>query len=289
MKKLSLVTSILALLSLLAFNAHAVQFDLNLSTLDANYGNYTDIFRIQVDGFADVNQSFGDDGIFNDGDTFTETTILQEISYKKSLLGSNQYFDGLEDEGKFLYLYGAGLTGEAYNVTASDPTDLTTYLFNYSFDPGIGDIGIYIDVDDGNLDHNAATAELVAKFSLTKGDGAALDGFLGGLAQAGTTRLTGEFLDITPDNVWKALGLDLGDLPAGYAAFAQLNTTNQVIVGPDVYLQRDAQGQLIPGGFTAIINSTGHMDVSVVPEPSTFVLLSGGLLGLAYFARRRKK
>lgn len=287
MKKMMMA---LALIFLIGANAHALQFTLDLSTINGSYGTYSDVFRVNVDGYANVNQSFGADKIFNDGDTFTESTILQTISYKESLTGSNMYFNSLASEGKFMYLYAEGLTGTAYNVQYGTPGDLTSVTFDYSFDAGSGDIGIYIDDDSGTLSHNLATAELVANFSLVRGDGAGDDGFLGGLANAGSTRLTGQFLDSTPDNVWIADFLDLGNLPAGYTAFASMNTTNQVIDGPNLYgLNIDGEGNIFADGFTATINSTGHFDVSVVPEPSTLILLGGGLVGLGFYARRKKK
>lgn len=282
--KLSLFAFLLITLTSFLGTAYAVQFSLDLSTINANYGTYEDIFRINVDGFAEVDQSFGDNNIFDDGDTFTEMTLLQEISYKNSLAGSNKFFTDLATEGKIMYLYAAGLTGYADVISASDPTDLATYVFDYYFNPGVGSIGIYIDNDTGSLEHNAGTAELVASFSLESGDGAGADGFLGGLDNAGTSRLTGEFLSGTPDNVWEAAGLDLGNLPAGYAAFAELNTTNQAVAVAQY--DSDSDGKF--DGFEATINSTGHMTVNVVPEPGTFLLLGIGLLGVANISRRKR-
>jgi fibronectin-binding autotransporter adhesin len=54
-------------------------------------------------------------------------------------------------------------------------------------------------------------------------------------------------------------GLDVGSLPAGLAGFIDLSTPNQV-----------------------------NLDVVAVPEPSTLVLASIGLLGLSWAVRRRR-
>lgn len=291
MKKFRFLLSIIAIVAIFGLlnNASALQFDLDLTPIDPDYGTYNDIFRINVDGFANVNQSFGADNVFNDGDIFTETTILQEISYKNSLGGSNKFFLDLAAEGKYMYLYGENITGYVDNVSATNPMDFSTYTFDYIFNPNSGSIGMYIDTDSGSLSHNAGTAELVASFSLFSGDGAGEDGFLGGIENAGTTRMTGEFLAATPDNVWLAAGLDLGNLPPGFAAFAQLNTTNQVIEFELYgYFDQDLQA-FIAQGFNSVINSTGHMTVNVVPEPTTMLLLGLGLIGIAAVSKKRTR
>jgi hypothetical protein len=282
-KKIIFSVFLLSLFILFNSQSYAVQFNVDLTTVDGSYGNYTDIFRIQVDGYSLANQSFGADHMFNDGDTFTETSIFQKISYKTSLFAPNSYFTALEDAGKIMYLYGEGISGYAHNVTFTDPLDLSTYTFDYIFDPGSGeDLGIYIGDNDGTLDYNPADTK-IADLYLVSGDGAGDDGFLSGLPNAGTSRITTKFLDSTMDDVWSALGLDLGDLPDGYTAFLDLNTTNQLI--GDVEFYGTFPG--VPDGFEALINSTGHATVSVVPEPATMLLLGTGILGIAILTRRK--
>lgn len=287
MKKLLFL---LCTMFLFAVNAQAAPFTLDLTTIGGSYGTYEDIFRINVDGFASVDQSFGADGIFNSGDTFKEMTLLQEITYKQSLSGTNLPFADLAAAGKMLYIYAEELTGVAQDVVFGTPGVLASAEFTYLFDTG-APVGMYIDDIASTLSHNAFTAQLVGSFSLYAGDGAGSDGFLGGLDNAGTSRLSGQFLADTPDGVWLMDPLDLGALPTNYSAFAELNTTNQVIGGVSLYdVIVDAGGNVISvGGFTADVNSTGHFAVNVVPEPSTFLLLGGGLLGLGFMARRKKK
>ena len=41
--------------------------------------------------------------------------------------------------------------------------------------------------------------------------------------------------------------------------------------------------------FTMDVTHDGSIEFNVVPEPSTFLLLGGGLMGLGFYARRRKK
>jgi len=272
---------LIAGLALVPGSASAVQFDLDLNTITAGYGDYTDIFRIQIDGFSSVTQDLGADGIITVGDTFSEMSLFQLISYKHFLGDGNSFFTGLSSQNKQMYIYAQDLSGYVSNVSAVN-------VFDYVFTNGTN-LGIYIGAA-GALGYTAGD-ELVASFTFNKGDGAASDGFLGGIANSGSTRITWDFDNSTPDAVWEALGLDLGNLPAGLGAFAEFNTTNQLILPTLVYYDSNDNPvdptQTQAAYFKADVNSTGHMTVNVVPEPGTLALFGFGLIFLSGVVRKQ--
>lgn len=253
----------------------ADQFNLDLSKIDPSYGTYNDIFRIQADGYSILDQKYGNDYTFSDGDEFTETSILQKLSYKNSLQGTKQEFSGLKAAGKIMYLYAKDLAGTVSNVQGTGAN--TT--FDYSFYAGSGsDIGVYIADDTGSLVHDEANAVKIASLVLEAGNGSGADGFFGGLPNAGTTRMKFRVLPETQDGVWTVGQYDLNN----NGLFA-INTTNQVITRQEYDKNNDGKFE----GFDANINSTGHLEVSVTPEPATMALLGFGLLGVAGVSRKK--
>jgi hypothetical protein len=266
-----------ATLALASGSAFATQFNMNLDTITAGYGNYTNIYAAQYNGNSAVTQDYGPNGVFSNGDTFTERSFFQEITYTHSDTGTSQALSGLSSylPPKILFIYAGTLSGTVNNVQASG-------AFNYTFNSGT-DIGMYIADDTGALPTSLPVgAQKVADLSFVKGDGAGLDTFLGGQAAAGSTRLTVAFTNATPDGVWSALGLDLGNLPAGITAQLLFNTTNTVQSLTPTFDANNA-----PTGFTAVVKSTGDAVINVVPEPSTMLLLGLGLIFLSTAARKR--
>lgn len=272
-------------------NALAVNYTLDLSNINGtDYGTYNDVWELQGAAFGTVNQYFGstfgdsttNDNMFNDGDEFTEYSMITELSYKSSpgqpvpssLLNLN-------NTGMQLFLVAEDLKGYATDVQASNPADLKTYTFDYVFYAGIGDIGMYLD-DDGSIDGSSIR---IADFSLSKGDGSGEDGFLGTDDNTGSTRLTIDFLNTTLDGVFLAdNGIDMGDLDILEYAYMKLTTTNTVTSPIDTYVVGEGLG-----GFTADIDSVVQQTVEagVVPEPGSMMLLGFGLIAVAGVSRRK--
>jgi len=249
----------------------------NLSAVHSGLTNATNVDRLTVDGTATVNQSFGSDGIFNDGDTFTEGALLQSVSYwtEPGVPGNLHTFDLTDDNGQTytLYLYGAGLTGSVYDVTGSGPSD---WEFKYRFDSGVGTLAMYLDTDADPTNGVDATLATFSIISPSGGQGPA--GFLGGAGQNGTSDVTAIFTSAYP-GVWQtSSGLDFSNFPPGLFGIGLLNTNNRVID----YIST-------ANGFTTTIYSSGELNVAVIPEPTTLFLLGSGLIGLAGIGRRKMK
>lgn len=271
MKKI--ITLVAAMMLFAAGTAGATTFDINLSGFYGGMGTYTDIDRITVSGTSTLNQSFGSDGIFNNGDTFSEMSLLQTLTYWSSA-GDYNSFDQLN--GKKLYVYANNLSGSVYNVNASsaNPAD---WMFDYVFNPGQA-VYLYADTDTNPTNGVQTVAEFIT-VNPSGGQGPA--GFLGGAGVNGTTDMTALFGPSTPAGVWSVSGTDILDY---IAPIALLNTHNTVIGFSPIF--GDTQTGM--AGFSAQITSNGELRV-VTPEPGTFVLLGAGLLGLGIFGRRRMK
>ncbi len=231
---------------------------LDLSSIGG--GTYLNVDRLTVGGVATVMQDLP----IAVGSAFTESGSLGVIQgYVEPGTFGTQFT--LDTGGYNLYFQANGLAGTI--------TDVTAIGYTYTFTPGVGSISL---VADTNFDFGDGVYETLATFGVLAPSAGTNVGFLGGLGPNGTTSLTGEFLSANA-GIFTYNGLDFGSLPAGYVAFGLMNTNNTIV-------ELDTSGNPI----IAQINSDGQFGVSVVPEPSTFLLLGAGLLGLGFTIRRKK-
>jgi len=251
-------------------------FDMDLTNVGGNdYGYYDDVASITTSGFGFINQSFGNNNpyAFDEGDTFSEYSVFQQIGYKQGLY-DNLQFSGLP-ANLMMFAWAESLSGYATNFEDGK--------FDYIFNPGSAlniYIGEYVTLDQVNAAY-VATATPIASLLLLAGEGAGSDGYLDG-EDTGTTRLL-TTLDYTntPSGIWSTdiLG-DLTDL--SYPTYFTLFTTNTI---KQYELYQTPNG----AGFNAIAQSTGDIFVHPTPEPSTMLLLGAGLLGLAAAGRKMRK
>lgn len=231
-------------------------------------GVTTDIVSISASGEGTITQDFGGDGILSVGDTFTADSVLFAVSLNT---GSGKVFEPFVDvspDADKLYFWSDNLAGE---ITSVDGGGAFTYAYTS------GDVALYA----GEY-NNPVASTLITSFDLTFGQGEGADSDLGGNFLQGDTDIVAEF-DTNP----LTSGLISFD-PAAYPALSGYPSLSTFFVF-------DLNNNLLPGinnpqftgnGFIADFETSGTISLVATPEPSTFVILGLGLLGLIGFRRK---
>ncbi|KAF0182312.1 MAG: hypothetical protein FD164_1151 [Nitrospirae bacterium] len=254
-KRMKRMVAVFVVMMMLAIGSQAQAYtildnwSMNLSTIKPAYSNATNIDRLIVQGTATLQLS----GAPAAGVTFTEDARLQIAAYVKEGEGFATPFS---IGPNFLYIEALGLAGEITNYGATS--------YQYMFYPGVGTINVYLGTGAPATDTILASLSVIPG---SGGQGAVMDG---GVGPSGTTGLDALFLSGLPGLWTTGSGFDFGTY--GIALLDSINTVKAL-----------GQNQL---QFT--ISSQGEVN-TVVPEPSTFVLIGAGLVGLGLAARRRMK
>ena len=251
---------------------------------------FNDIGTASVAGtVSTITQDLGGDGILNNGDTFSEFGALAVLDADN--LPNLSFVDRSDYPGdsnfRNAYIEFIGLTGSILNYNngidgldttlANYTTNLVDDSFDLTFDPGVGTIKFYLD-DDYDSTNGGNTLE-IASLTLLSGEGTSPEFVLGQLE--GQFGIIAGFLDVLPGFWHFADGTPFEDfmtqfgIPSIFATSFNLGATLVDISdnGDDLIFE--------------VLNE-GSWQITVVPEPSTFLLLGGGLFGLGILGYRRR-
>lgn len=293
MKKILGLVAGLGLLAVTAGTGYAQPLMLDVSAAGApafgDANTLTGVFN-QL-GFASQTSTIQYDtngnGALNVGDRFSDAGDLR---VNDLIAGGIIDTEGLNQFGGYeMTAQWTGLTGYVSELDNADPTNTRLGL---TYDSGT--INFYLDTALNSVFANpAGTAPpagaggagfadgtLVATLSLIQGKGHTFIDFTGNdLANQGSVELSLQFTYMLDDFWLNALGVDLLDIsPVDW----HYMTTDMNIDTPT--------NMAYPGAlYVAHSNQNGSADLTVVPEPSTMILLGGGLIGLAFVGRKRSR
>ena len=258
-------------------------WNVDLSTLGG--ATYNNIQNITLTGSSKTNQVLTGTGSIPgtytlvNGDSFTESTILQQLSFTDP--------DGIVTNIAGLYFYASGLTGVVNSVNNdSNSPNPADWEFEYSFN-GYTSMGVYYYTGAVNVNNalafNTALATEIATFDLFSGTGISPDNFVGGGASfSGKTDLIVSFSSADTGIFSDKNNVDFASLiGTEFQPYGTFGLTNWILPNDVAYTPGD-------NFFNATIRHSGDFNVVATPEPGTLLLLGAGLLGLGAVARRRK-
>ena len=235
---------------------------LDLSTYTGDGADVWDnIEFLRVDGDGTILQNLGDNWVIDEGETFTASSVLYTVRYKDDL----GYHDFVTSTGDKLSFASTDLSGYVDKV---NPDGSFTYAYT----------GGTVQMLLGNT--------LLAELTLDWAAGQATDNNLGGNFLQGDTDMSFQFITAV-------LGSLISFDPSGYPdlgnypwldSFLVFDLNNSLVSQQGYTDQTTGDNMLMAGVATG-----GSVTLVATPEPSTFLILGFGLLGLAGFRRKFKK